>query len=378
MTNRQRIVRTGLCDSTDRAPFFFYFGPWDETVKRWRTEGLSEDRKWDEEFGFDPGIAVVDVNLGYSPRFEERIVEDRGETVIKYDSKGILIEDRKDGCSIPRFIEYPVKDKTDWETLKRERLDPDDPSRFPPNWEELVREYADSDSALQLGCYPYGLFGTLRDMMGVEELLVSFYDRPKLIRDMMDYLTNFWLAIFEKAASRVKVDIIHIWEDMSGKHGSLISPAMIREFMLPNYKKIREFADANGIEIVSLDTDGDVDELIPLFMESGINLLLPFEVAAGADINEYRRLYPRLSIMGGINKLEIAKGKAAIDSELSRLVPVMSKPGYFPALDHLVHPEISWDDFKYFVYRLKEMIESRSAGLIDSADRETNKSPTRF
>jgi hypothetical protein len=87
----------------------------------------------------------------------------------------------KGGSTIPRIIENPVKDRASWEKLKTERLNPDDPLRFPDNWEDLARKYNEGDKIIQLGWFPYGLFGTLRDMMGVEELLVAFYDDPALI-----------------------------------------------------------------------------------------------------------------------------------------------------------------------------------------------------
>jgi len=88
-------------------------------------------------------------------------------------------------------------------------------------------------------------------------------------------------------------------------------------------------------------------------MESGINFIYPFEVAAGSDIVSYRRRYPTLGIMGGIDKQEIAKGPEAIDHELARISGMFKNKGYIPALDHLIHPEISWENFKYFVLELK-------------------------
>lgn len=356
MTNRERFINTVLCRKVDRLPFNFYFGPWEETTQRWRGEGLEEGKEWDEGLGFDPGIVCVNVNLGYCPPFEHQTIEDKGHTLIIRDSLGVLQEVRKHGSSIPRYIDYPIKGPEDWEKMKRERLNADDPTRFGDNWSQLVETYNEGDKVVQLGIYPYGLFGTLRDMMGVEELLVSFYEQSELIHDMMDYLTDFWIAIYEKVCKDVKIDAIHMWEDMSGKQGSLISPKMVREFMMPNYKKIKAFADKHNIPIFSLDTDGNCSELVPLYMECGINLIFPFEVASGCDINEYRRKYPDLCIMGGIDKQEIAKGREAIDIELQRVGEMFKHTGYIPALDHLIHPEISFEDFKYFVERLKEMI----------------------
>ena len=190
MTNRERIINTVLCKKTDRLPFMHMFGPWPETIERWESEGLEDGQKWKQGFGFDAGLIEVAVNYGYSPAYEYQILEDRGDTLIARDTFGIIAESLKVGSSIPRYIEYPVKDHDDWEKMKKERLDPDDVRRFPDNWNELIRFYNEGDVAVQLGVFPYGLFGTLRDMMGVEELLVSFYQQPDLIHEMMDYLTD--------------------------------------------------------------------------------------------------------------------------------------------------------------------------------------------
>jgi uroporphyrinogen decarboxylase len=357
MDNRTRIINTVTMQPIDRQPLAFYFGTWPETVTRWEQEGLPKGSSWAGELNLDPGFRHVDVNLGYCPAFKRELVEEREDTCLIWDELGVLQEIRKGGSTIPRIIENPVRDRASWEKLKTERLNPDVPERFPANWEVLVREYNEGDKIVQLGWFPYGLFGTLRDMMGVEELLITFYDDPALIHDMMDYLTDFWISIYEKVCRTVRVDAIHMWEDMSGKNGSLISPAMVREFMMPNYKRIAAFAKAHEIHIFALDTDGDCSQLVPLYLESGINLVMPFEVAAGSDIRWYRSQYPSLCIMGGIDKQEIAKGRDAIDRELDRIDSMFKGPGYIPALDHLVHPEISYGDFKYFVSELRKRID---------------------
>ena len=357
MDNRTRIINTVLMKEIDRQPFTFFFGPWTETLQNWRSQGLPEHLDWDAEIDFDPGFRLVDVNLGYFPKFIPETIEEKETTRIVRDEMGILQETRKSGSSIPRFIDYPVKDRESWEKLKNERLDPDDPKRFPDNWDQLANEYNSGMHAIQIGVYPYGLFGTLRDMMGVETLLVSFYDDPELIHEIMDYMTSFWLTIYEKICQTVKVDVIHMWEDMSGKTGSLISPVMVRDFMMPNYKRIKKFTDDHNIPIFSLDTDGDCSELVPLFLESGINLIFPFEVAAGSDVLEYRRKYPNLCIMGGIDKREISKGPEALETELARVDSMFKGPGYIPAIDHLFPPEVSYDDFKQFCAAVKQRID---------------------
>ena len=85
-------------------------------------------------------------------------------------------------------------------------------------------------------------------------------------------------------------------------------------------------------------------------------MMLPFEVTAGCDVVALRRKYPYMSMMGGIDNMEIAKGKEAIDRELKRIEPLLFETGYFPALDHLIPPEISYADYTYFVNRLHDII----------------------
>ena len=343
----------------DRQPLSFYFGPWQQTIERWENEGLPKGSPWDFGMNLDPGICHVNVNLGFYPAFERTIIDENENSITIRDEYGILQEALKNNTTIPRIIETPVTDYRSWIKLRNERLDPESPERFPGDWNDLIKKYNEGDFIIQLGRYPFGLFGTLRDLMGVEGLLIAFYDAPGLIHEIMDYLTDFWLAIYKKVCRSVKVDAIHMWEDMSGKTGSLISPKMVRDFMMPNYIKIAAFAKENDIPIFSLDTDGDCSQLIPLFLESGINLVMPFEVAAGSDIKKYRKAYPDLCIMGGIDKREIAKGPAAIEKELDRIDTMFSGPGYWPAPDHLFHPEISYADFKYFVEALRKRVERK-------------------
>jgi len=364
MTNRERILNLAAGKEVDRKPLFFYFGPWPQTMERWQKEGLRLEPQMDQGAAFrsvcglDAGIAILPVNLGYAPAFTSEVLEDLGERLKIRDALGVVQLIRKEGASIPHYIDYPVKCREDWLKLKEERLNPETPGRIPDNFDEVVQSLEKEGFALQLGYYPYGLFGTLRDMIGVEDLLMWFYDEPELIREMMDDLTTFWLAIYQKVIDRgVKVDVIHIWEDMSGKTGPLISPKMVREFMAPNYRRIRDFADRNGIPIMVVDTDGDVTALIEPFMEAGVNMLLPFEVQAGMDICKVAKEYPELAIMGGFDKRVLWDSREAIDREVERLRPMFEKGmRYFVAPDHLIPPEVPYELFQYFLDKIRPLL----------------------
>jgi len=350
LNNRERMIRTCLNQDVDRLPYWFMFGPWTETVTRWQSEGFTGEgyQDWRDPFGFDVGFELLPVDLGFYPLFEMKIISEDGDKRTVRDTNGLTYVHKLGQSGIPHFIDFPVKTRDDWEVIKKERLDPNSPERFHADWHNIIASMKSRNAAIQIGIYPYGLFGTLRDFMGVENLLIAFCEEPGLVHDIMDYLTDFWLTIYKKALNDIQIDHIHIWEDMSGKHGPLISPTMFREFMKPNYLKIVEFAKQNNISVISVDTDGNMDIMMPLLEESGINFVLPFEVQAGCDIVELRNKFPGVCMHGGIDKRQLAFGRDEIDKELDRIDELFHKSGYIPALDHLIPPDVSYENFCYF------------------------------
>ena len=83
--------------------------------------------------------------------------------------------------------------------------------------------------------------------------------------------------------------------------------------------------------------------------------MLPFEVQAGNNVLELRERFPYMGMLGGIDKIQIAKGRDAIDRELDRISPLIGKPGYIPQLDHLIPPDVSYEDYLYFCAQLKAL-----------------------
>jgi len=88
-------------------------------------------------------------------------------------------------------------------------------------------------------------------------------------------------------------------------------------------------------------------ELMPLWIESGINSCFPVEVAAGNDIVAIRRQYGRkMAFEGGIDKRAIAAGGKIMETELLRVVPpLLEEGGFIPGCDHGVPPDISWQNY---------------------------------
>lgn len=362
LTCGERAVRCLIGESIDHVPYGVGLGwyPWGETINRWRSESGDPDLNPTQLLGFEGSFAVAPLVSGIHPGFETIIIEETDEYIIFREGRGITMKNVKSvNGSMPEWLDYPVKTEADWERLKEERLRIDDLSRVPEDWSSFKQHLAASGEVVQAGVFPYGVFGTVRDFLGVEEMLVSFYTRPEMIRDMMEHLTSLWISLWEKASKDVQIDHIHIWEDMSGKQGSLISPKMVREFMMPCYDRIVDFAKSAGVRIVSVDTDGNCSELVPVMMEHGINMFMPFEVQAGNDILEFRAKYPELGIIGGLDKRALAHSKEAVDRELEKAAQMMEHGRYIPCFDHLIPPDVPWENFRYAAEEMKKICFSR-------------------
>jgi len=359
LSNRERYVRLMRGQTVDRAPFFCIFGPWPATIERWKTEGLAQDATWPaimQIIGFDSHRGYqLPVNGFLCPGFEPRVVEETEDAVVMVDHFGILQKQRRDQGSMPAFLSFPVAAREDWHAI-RNRFDPDAPGRLPAEWERICRESRDSGEPVFAGDLPVGFFGGPRQLLGLEHLLLLFYDDPALLVDILDTLCDFWVARYTRVQRDAPLDYFFVWEDMCFKNGPLLSPALFRRFLVPRYKRLTTALREAGVDIIMVDSDGDVRPLLPLWLEGGVTLMFPWETQMGLDIAEVRRRYPELQMVGGLNKAVLAHGGQAIDRELAK-VPYMLESGrYLPAVDHFVPPDVSWDDYRHFYDRLRDLI----------------------
>jgi hypothetical protein len=49
-------------------------------------------------------------------------------------------------------------------------------------------------------------------------------------------------------------------------------------------------------------------------------------------------------------------GRAAIDQELERVKPLIDAGGYLPMLDHSATPDTPYENYRYFLERLKTIL----------------------
>lgn len=325
-----------------------------DTIKRWQEEGMPKDVHFNEYFGFDR-YESAPINLGFVPPLETETESETDEYKIVRDELGGRTKVWKDKTiGMPQWLDYPLKDRASWEKIK-ERLNPDSQCRYPLYWEDLKRCWKDRD--YPLGIHGGSYYGWLRNWTGVEHLSLLYYDDPELVHEMTDYIADFVLKTISRAVEEVEFDYALFWEDMAHKTGSLLSPDLFREFMLPNYKRVSAFLHEHGIHIQLVDSDGNVDELIPLWLEAGLTGEYPNEVAAGCDILAYREQYGKdLILIGGIDKRALRTTKEAVEEEVMSKVPrLLEQGGYVPFVDHAVPPDVPLENFQYYLQLVREI-----------------------
>ena len=363
MTHHQRYKAFMRFKPVDR-PVLQEWPAWKETMFRWMRESqqnseqvLSYQKQCDPE-------TRAHVDFSMIPPFEELVLKEDDNTITKTDKMGMTYRIFKDNpeLSMPEFIDSPVKSPADWKDIKK-RFDPNLAERYPADWEQQVKIWEKEEPILRL----YGLvanyyggpslFGFVRMLLGEEQVHYAFYDEPKMVEDMMETATDFALAVLSKALKEAPITVCQFWEDMCYKQGSLLSPDMFRKFMIPRYKRITCMMRDAGVDIIFVDSDGNVEELIPLWLEAGINGIFPMEQAAGNDIYAYRKRYGKNLLMtGGIDKRVLAQDKAAIDRELQEKIPLAFEGGYIPTIDHSIPPDVPYENFLYYFQKKKEML----------------------
>lgn len=372
MNARERYLETLLFGQPDRIPFS-PGGPRESTRRVWRQQGLPEDVEWRDylnqildmpvEAGQPRQRLAVDFKM--LPWFEEKVLEHRDGHYLVQDWMGNITEisDEYDYTYIRRAKDFvtrkwhdaPAHNRQEWEERLKWRYDPEAPGRLPEDFHALCEAWQDRDYPLSI-TIP-GPFWQMREWLGFEGLCYLMADDPDLIDEMTAFWRDFVLGVLQRVTPYVQLDSITVAEDMAYKAHAMISPAMTRRFVLPCYAAWADHLKASGCPVFAVDSDGNIEGLIPLWLEVGVNCARPMEVAAGNDLVALRERYGRrMAYTGGIDKRAIAAGGQVMrDMVMSVVPPLLQEGGYIPGCDHGVPPDISWPNFVDYARLLAQL-----------------------
>jgi len=333
-------------------------GFWQETYDNWKEElppgviypelfSCSENDLFTHfdilKFGYiRPEIYMV-------PPLETKILEETDEYIVIKNGNGAILKTSKLVKNLPQELGYAVTCGRDYMEYRERLTDPALDIRINQDVQKSMEQYNSQEAYAAVCTHSDGFFAYVRELLGVENGLMEFYDEPDFMKLLLKDRVEFYKKVYEPILKAGQIDFAFLWEDMCYKNGPLLSPSLFEEFLVPAYKELISFMQDFGVKRFVVDSDGDVMALLPLWMGAGINGLLPFEVQSGMDVVKIGEQYEKLTIFGGINKYEIAKSRQAIDDEINRVLPFMAKRGgYIPTLDHWVPPDISYDLFCYY------------------------------
>ena len=374
MNNRERTNAILHYQDYDRMPVVA-FGYWVETLDKWCAEGYitkeecegykryGDTSEYDfsimKKLGFDFNWNTVFGGRNFMyPAFEEEILETKPDgSIIKRDGLGLKVLVKPGVVSIPAEIGTCMTGREAWEEHYKHRFQYSEDRVNMKAIEKALADDAARDVPLALHCG--SLYGNIRNMMGVEPLAYLFADDDELYEEIIDTVGTLVYKVAEKiASSGIKFDYAHFWEDICFNSGPLVNPAVFADYVGPHYKKITTMLKKYGIDRVSVDCDGKIDKLIPVWFENGVNTMFPIEVGTwNANIKPWREQYGKeLFGVGGMDKRVFAHDKAAVDAEIQRLKALVDLGGYIPCPDHRIAPDAKFEMVQYYCDQFREKI----------------------
>ena len=371
VNNRERMQAIMHYRDYDRMPVVS-FGYWHETLTKWRVEGHvtpEEEKGYADNNVYDRAIMArlgFDFNWGGGvggssylfPMFQTEVLrtEPDGSEVVR-NGEGLIVKIKPGVVSIPAHVGTSLTGREAWEEMYLPRLT-DCEARV--NAEAIRGRYAEIERLGLPVCLSCGsLYGNIRNMLGVEDLAYLAADDEELYEEIIYTVGELCLKVAGRVlALGLTFDFGHFWEDICFKSGPLVRPSVFRELVGPWYKKITSLLKAHGVDIVSVDCDGKIDELVPVWLENGVNTMFPIEVGTWrASFDNWRRIYGRdLRGVGGMDKRVFAQDKAAVDAEIQRLKSLVALGGYIPCPEHRIAPDAKFELVQYYCQPFREII----------------------
>jgi hypothetical protein len=341
------VLQACAFERPDRIPCFDTFWEFPET---WRRR-LGDPRELSD-------VAIWYPDETPFPSRARRLKEEGGY-LYEIDSWGRTIRRRVDAFFVETlavvFDEEVDPDTFDFEPPERDfryRTGKADPSVTFAS-EEQTREALADDKRRQ--CV-FGKTGGpyLRStyLRGETQFLMDMAADPPLARAVVEKITRHMIRVGLEELRRWDLGETGIWiyDDMGSNRGPMFGPRQFEQVLLPCYRQmVRAYKDA-GARYVFLHSDGDIQPLLAMLVDAGIDGLNPLERRAGMDMQAIRSQFPRLILTGGMcNTHTLIKGtREEIEAEARQIID-LGRDGGVIIGTHSISPEIPLEN--YALYR---------------------------
>jgi uroporphyrinogen decarboxylase len=145
-------------------------------------------------------------------------------------------------------------------------------------------------------------------LVGMENMMVYFHREPAFAREVLQRIMDFQLGMAGHY-SRAGVEAILLGDDLGMQTGPLLSPRIVQEFLVPEYRRLFRFYRERGV-LISFHSCGNVEAFIETFIDLGVDVLNPVQASAN-DLDALRaETAGRMALQGAVNSATIMDGPA--------------------------------------------------------------------
>lgn len=172
-----------------------------------------------------------------------------------------------------------------------------------------------------------GIFEDLKRLMGIEQMAIKSIEEPELCGDILEKLTVLAEEATDKCAAHPDVGAIFYGEDMGFNTSLMLSPAWMREWVIPRLKRLADACHRHGKPFL-LHSCGQIDALMEDLIEVvGIDARHSFQDNIEPVEEVYGKYGDRISILGGLDVDLLARGTPQEVAERTRRILEACAPG---------------------------------------------------
>lgn len=143
---------------------------------------------------------------------------------------------------------------------------------------------------------------------GMETALMNMIANPEIYEAVDAKIMEFYLKANEIffEATKGKLDAVLIGNDMGSQRGLMLSPDMVRRFIIPGCKRLVEQAHSYGVKVI-YHSCGSIVDVIPDLIEAGVDIIHPIQaLAAGMEPENLKEKFEgKVSFCGGVDTQDL-------------------------------------------------------------------------
>ena len=143
---------------------------------------------------------------------------------------------------------------------------------------------------------------------GMENALMNMIANPEIYEAVDAKIMEFYLKANEifYEATKGRLNAVLIGNDMGSQRGLMLSPDMVRRFIIPGCKKLVEQAHSYGLKVI-YHSCGSIVDIIPDLIEAGVDIIHPIQaLAAGMEPQGLKEKFgDKVSFCGGVDTQDL-------------------------------------------------------------------------